>query len=496
MDVGFEAGQVWERIGFRINDRRMLLHGNRLGDVWQCEPGGAVTEEYLSKHARLIAPAPKHGQRWSGGGGNISIIVVDDGTLVVESDDRGALTAWRMRGSVVEVARWLLTHGYKRVASAPAEIKPGLDPCVSAAVPKLAFAPPFGCTAPVKLQDGDIVRSELYSSTGRVNRPSASHGADLDIGWTSDGGAKNRPFTYGDSEVSHYLANGSWKVVGRAILKPHIELRDGMRISFNDTTLTAILLMSTDGWYLYYADCRTSSTSWSRERVLENIETGKWTVLADPPIFGAASSSASKSEPFDVDLGPGYAPRRQNYPPSSSIDLRSTTSSSADIERVFGPRQITADIDASRRAIERSVNVSTATGEDLHRLGRLFAWTREDSRRAVDAAVAKLRGEPFARAIQAVLVAAADLADPTRQEIDAIVAGCQAWEERRSQVAPGRRALTDAQRASCTASANDAMRKAGRPYVSNHMGDIYERARGANEHYRTTVRQQGRGHVP
>jgi hypothetical protein len=111
-------------------------------------------------------------------------------------------------------------------------------------------------------------------------------------------------------------------------------------------------------------------------------------------------------------------------------------------------------------------------------------WTRELSRCAVDAAVVKLRGEPFWRTIQAVLVACADTEAPTQRQIEAVIAGCRAWEKRRGEVAPGRRELTEKQRIQCAETANTV------DIVPFAWGDIYERARSASDGYRSEVRQR------
>lgn len=105
-------------------------------------------------------------------------------------------------------------------------------------------------------------------------------------------------------------------------------------------------------------------------------------------------------------------------------------------------------------------------------------WDRAASRNAIDAAVARLRGQPFAKAIQAVLVGAAEFCGPTQQQIDGVIAACRTWEATRSRVAHGQRSLRLDQRLACNASAIDAAVSAGSFWLSP-AGDIYERARAA-----------------
>jgi hypothetical protein len=77
-------------------------------------------------------------------------------------------------------------------------------------------------------------------------------------------------------------------------------------------------------------------------------------------------------------------------------------------------------------------------------------WSRATSRQAIDAAIAHLRGQPFAVAIQRVLLGAADSFEFASQaELDAAIAACRAWEARRTEVAPGRRDLSMLQWMEC-----------------------------------------------
>lgn len=94
------------------------------------------------------------------------------------------------------------------------------------------------------------------------------------------------------------------------------------------------------------------------------------------------------------------------------------------------------------------------------------------SRRYIDIAIATLRSEPFARAIAAALVAASD--EPLAPfQIAALVRGARAHERRRSEVAPGLRALTASQLESCWAAAH----YESESQWSRRLSEVYERAR-------------------
>lgn len=104
-------------------------------------------------------------------------------------------------------------------------------------------------------------------------------------------------------------------------------------------------------------------------------------------------------------------------------------------------------------------------------------FTRPDlatSRRFIDQAIASLRGEPFAAAIGAALVAAGDVPLSPHQ-IAAIVRGARANEQRRGEVAPARRTLTEEQFSECCVAAIAA--SCGEWYV--RLSHVYERARTA-----------------
>lgn len=94
------------------------------------------------------------------------------------------------------------------------------------------------------------------------------------------------------------------------------------------------------------------------------------------------------------------------------------------------------------------------------------------SRRHIDTAIATLRGEPFARAIAAALVAASDHALAPFQ-IAALVRGARAYERRRSEVAPGIRSLTAGQFDACWAAAH----YESESQWSRRLSEVYERAR-------------------
>lgn len=101
---------------------------------------------------------------------------------------------------------------------------------------------------------------------------------------------------------------------------------------------------------------------------------------------------------------------------------------------------------------------------------------RDASRRAIDETVRGLRDQPFAAAIQAVLVSACTEGKAgerilSRADIDSMVAACRAWEDCRGKVAPGRRTLTPEQAAKCW----EAATKVG--LWLGGSGEVYERAR-------------------
>jgi hypothetical protein len=96
------------------------------------------------------------------------------------------------------------------------------------------------------------------------------------------------------------------------------------------------------------------------------------------------------------------------------------------------------------------------------------------SRRYIDQAIARLRGEPFAAAVAAALVAAGD-APLSPHQIAALVRGARAHEARRSEVAPARRTLTDGQLRECFTAGMRA--SGGEWYV--RLSHVYERARTA-----------------
>lgn len=104
-------------------------------------------------------------------------------------------------------------------------------------------------------------------------------------------------------------------------------------------------------------------------------------------------------------------------------------------------------------------------------------FTRPDlatSRCFIDQAIASLRGEPFAAAVAATLVAAGDRPMSPHQ-IAALVRGARAHESRRGEVAPARRTLTDDQMRACWSAAYEVS--------GGHWGNcysvVYERARSA-----------------
>jgi hypothetical protein len=96
------------------------------------------------------------------------------------------------------------------------------------------------------------------------------------------------------------------------------------------------------------------------------------------------------------------------------------------------------------------------------------------SRRFIDLAVRGLRGEPFAAAVAAALVAAGD-APLSPHQIAALVRGARAHEARRSEVAPARRTLTPEQLSECFTAGMRASQ--GEWFV--RLSHVYERARTA-----------------
>lgn len=96
------------------------------------------------------------------------------------------------------------------------------------------------------------------------------------------------------------------------------------------------------------------------------------------------------------------------------------------------------------------------------------------SRRYIDQAIASLRGEPFAAAVAAALVASGDHPLSPHQ-IAALVRGARAHEARRSEVAPARRTLTAEQLSECFTAGMRASE--GEWYA--RLSHVYERARTA-----------------
>jgi hypothetical protein len=99
---------------------------------------------------------------------------------------------------------------------------------------------------------------------------------------------------------------------------------------------------------------------------------------------------------------------------------------------------------------------------------------RATSRRYVDIACAQLRGEPFAEAVRAVLVAASE-SKPSMSphDIASIIQCCRAHERRRETIAPGRRVLTDEQLDRCV----DTVWNANPTGWCTAYARVYERAR-------------------
>lgn len=139
----------------------------------------------------------------------------------------------------------------------------------------------------------------------------------------------------------------------------------------------------------------------------------------------------------------------------------------------YGPRDVADFLRSGRWRI---------VDPDVHPLASLAAavaaiFTRPDiatSRRYIDQAIRSLRGEPFAAAVTASLVAAGD--DPlSPHQIAALVRGARAHEARRSVVASARRVLTDGQLCECFTAARDA--SGGEWHL--RLSQVYERARTA-----------------
>ncbi|MGK3981183.1 hypothetical protein WMF38_56830 [Sorangium sp. So ce118] len=124
-------------------------------------------------------------------------------------------------------------------------------------------------------------------------------------------------------------------------------------------------------------------------------------------------------------------------------------------------------------------------GELASLVAEVFAApSRDDSRRYVDMAVRALRGELFAKAVQAVLISLVGdriSVFPSPNEIMATVDACHAWEYARGQVAPGKRTLNRAETKELTevaklaAWARVSMRDASD--IGEIVAETYERAR-------------------
>lgn len=290
---------------------------------------------------------------------------------------------------------------------------------------------------------GDTVRCDRYRVTGKVIRPSMYDGGNFDVLWTADGKTGSDRMSYCDVDTPSLLAEGFWRIVKPEPAKPRIELRDGMRVVWSNTiigTLSPVAGM----WHVNWGSSHDIKI-YATNVVLLFIAEGIWTIIDDaPPATVDAALSDPLAQTVVNDIIPG-------------------------ITSLFHCRGCGALIthDGVCRKICRSVHIQTK-------------WTRVDSRKAIDAAIARIRNEPFAHAIQAVLVAVADREDPTQLQIDAVIAGCKAWERRRGEVAPGRRLLTEEQRAACAMAGNEAGGCRGAAPGAPRMGDVYERARAVD----------------
>jgi hypothetical protein len=124
-----------------------------------------------------------------------------------------------------------------------------------------------------------------------------------------------------------------------------------------------------------------------------------------------------------------------------------------------------------------TASLANAAPSQLHHIRALGAAvnavllpsTVADGRRSVDFACRQLRGEPFAEAIRAVLVAMVEVPH-SPAVIASVIDGCRAWEDERSRVAPGRRELTKEQQLACETAAK-------RHIWTTNGGAVYERAR-------------------
>lgn len=107
------------------------------------------------------------------------------------------------------------------------------------------------------------------------------------------------------------------------------------------------------------------------------------------------------------------------------------------------------------------------------------------SRRLVDEAVRGLRGEPFAKAIQATLISlCGDRLEfgPRQVDIQAAIYACQAWEHARGKVAPGKRSLSKAEHRELAETAKIAAWGAGIAMqdasdIGEIVSETYERVR-------------------
>lgn len=443
MDEQFEAGQVWEyqADGLR-GQRRILAERGKVAGDWTCACGSTTAEDLLREDARLIAPAPKPGQRWGSAVGNVWINACIETPLGVYGS---VTTGFLFKGSVVTTARWLLEHGYQHVVE----------------------------EKPRTLQDGDVVRCEEHRSTGRVFRPSTALHGDFDVRWTADGKSEEPPVDYTDTDASSMLEDGTWTVLSQAPAKPRVELRDGMRVALDVGGITGELRRTTSGkWHSAWSD--GDEDHFSDSEVVRCIESGRWAVVEEAPKMAVRLRDGMRIANGQDLVGTlilsddGWCPKWDKFPMGLPC--------SAEEVGLFFANKIWTVVDDAP-----SAPVAAPAPAPV--------WDRAASRRAVDAAVAKLRGEPFAEAVRAVLVALSGDTDRhglTATEIDAAIVGCQAWEKRRAEVPFPNRVLNKGEALRCRMAAVSVVgNMTKRPMFTAAVGDalesLYERARSADK---------------
>lgn len=269
--------------------------------------------------------------------------------------------------------------------------------------------------------------------------------------------------------------DGTWPLFSEPA-KPRVELRDGMRVRHVASDIVGTLRAIESGlwrmtWHAESGD--HVGPSRSQAYVLEQIEDGFWIVVEEAP------------KPA-VRLRDGM----RIMDSTDGRDRKATLALEGDSRVVLtfnglgGTYTSSTSVDDAIARIEKGWWVVLDDAPSVETPAAPPVWDRAASRRAVDEAVARLRGEPFAEAVRAALVDASECGTLTQQEILAVAACCMEWERRRGEVAPGRRELTESQRTACARHVarfqpNDSLIV---PFAfADWIGDIYERARSADK---------------